>query len=72
MPPVATIANINIFKDACLWLSAADRRHLRPRVTFSFDMLSTKHLCSYPGDKVHAAVAYLEDCEPRLAQCDSS
>jgi len=74
IPPVATIANINIFKDARLGLSAADRRRLRPRVAFAIEKIlrSTKPFCSHPGDRLYAAVAYLEDCEPRLAQCDSS
>jgi len=74
MPLVATIANINITKDARLGLSAADRRRLPPRVTFAIDKIlrSIKPLCAHPGDRLYPAVADLEDCEPRLAQCVSS
>jgi len=47
---------------------------LRLRVAFAIEKIlrSTKRFCSHPGDKLYAAVAYLEDCEPRLAKCDSS
>jgi len=74
MPRVATNANINVFHAARLGLSAADRRRLRQRVAFSIDKISrsTNPFSAHPGDTLYVAVAYLKNCEPRLAQCDSS
>jgi len=74
LPPTPTILNINVFKDERLGLTDADRRCLRTRVAFAIDKIlkSTGPFCSHPREKLCIAVAYLEDCVPRLAVCDSS
>jgi len=74
MAPKDTIGKICTYQDARLGLSAADRRRLWPRVARAIEKIlrSSKPLFSHPGGKLRTAVAYLHDCEPRLALCDSS